>query len=174
MRLPIYVKSLLGLLRDVGGFEQREVATHLKVTPSTVSTWATGKRPIPRRHFLPLLRLVNEVVQQHADVHEAQLKSYIRAWDLEMAAGVGAISFAIKTFFEQLKSSYALEDPVTMDPEQRRHLRTTCRFLVINLEYLDRIGQPAPFEDFFGQPPPQEYLRNICQVFDIVQLGDRV
>ena len=46
----VYVKSLFKVSRILG-VPQRTVAQHLGVQPSAVSMWATGARPIPRRHY---------------------------------------------------------------------------------------------------------------------------
>jgi transcriptional regulator with XRE-family HTH domain len=57
----VYVTSLFSIFHALG-VTQRLVAARLGVTPSHVSMWATGARPVPEVHYRPLLALVWDAI----------------------------------------------------------------------------------------------------------------
>jgi transcriptional regulator with XRE-family HTH domain len=67
-----YVRSLIEQLKFLG-WEQKDIAKRLGVSKAAVSLWATGKRPVPKRHEAPLIRLVIEALQQDSAAMEAEL-----------------------------------------------------------------------------------------------------
>jgi transcriptional regulator with XRE-family HTH domain len=69
---PTYVRNLIALLKFLG-WEQKDIAQRLKVSEAYVSQWGTGKRPVSKRHELPLIRLVMEALQDDKAAMEAEV-----------------------------------------------------------------------------------------------------
>jgi transcriptional regulator with XRE-family HTH domain len=69
---PVYVRSLIEQLKFLG-WEQKDIAKRLGVSEAYVSQWATGKRPVSKRHERPLLRLVEEALAHDRAAMEAEL-----------------------------------------------------------------------------------------------------
>jgi transcriptional regulator with XRE-family HTH domain len=148
MALPIYAKSLFELMKFLG-WEQQAIAERLGVSKSSISLWATGTRPISKRHEQPFLDLVIEILrdeQERAGVnssHARELLTYIDAWVHEMYIKVGMFQRSVQLQFEILKSPLAKVDPMTLSNLERRTLRTACQRVVQLLDYLDSLGKPV-------------------------------
>jgi predicted transcriptional regulator len=146
---PIYISSLVKLLKYLG-WEQQGIAERLGVSTTAVSLWATGARPVSRRHeqaFLDLVRTVLHDEQARSDVSEARhrdVDSYIHAWRAEMYVKVGRFQQTIQEQFETLQSPLAKVDPLSLSPLERRQLRFACQRLAHLLDCVDQMSRRTP------------------------------
>src|SRR5262245_21317722 len=125
MQYPIFAKSLIQLVVDLG-WEQQAIAKRLRVPKSAVSHWATGRRPIPRRHLPHFLALVIELIRAHEPTHHETIRSAVRLWQIELFISVGACSQHARDALKTLKSPYAQDDILKLDREERRRMRRAC------------------------------------------------
>jgi hypothetical protein len=79
--VPVYVNSFIQLLRS-RGWQQQDLAARLRISGSTVSQWATGKRPVTRRLEDAFLSLV---VDSCVDAPlPAEMAVYVHRWHMDM------------------------------------------------------------------------------------------
>jgi transcriptional regulator with XRE-family HTH domain len=60
---PLYITSLIGLMHNLGWPQQR-IAEQLGISKTAVSLWASGARPLSKRHEQPFLDLVEAVLRE--------------------------------------------------------------------------------------------------------------
>jgi transcriptional regulator with XRE-family HTH domain len=154
MRYPIYVQRLIEMARSLG-VDQREIAKRLQIPDSSLSLWATGKRPIPRRHLPAFMALISELIRAHDATHRAHLNHYLEAWNIELHVHAGAVSADAQRKFEVLRSFYAQGDVLKIPREERQRLREACQDLVFDLDSLDQYEQGHLPEPFNSQEPPE-------------------
>jgi transcriptional regulator with XRE-family HTH domain len=148
MALPIYAKSLFGLMKFVG-WEQREIAERLGVSKTAVSLWATGQRPIAKRHEQVFLDLVMQTLSDEEErygknsTHARELAGYLLAWSQEMHIKVGMFQRSLQRQFEILKSPLAKADITAMSKPERRILKAACQMVVYYLDYFESMGRPV-------------------------------
>jgi transcriptional regulator with XRE-family HTH domain len=172
MPLPIYAKSLVRLLRTLG-VDQQEIARQLRLSKSTVSLWATGARPLAKRHEQPFLDLVEATIREHqtrADVSETDLRdiaSYLHAWSREMYIQVGRFRRTIQEHFQTLQSPLSKVDPLTLSRDERFRLKWACRQLVMLLDAIDQLEGDVPIQRSTTTAlDPMEQFRLWRQMYD--------
>jgi transcriptional regulator with XRE-family HTH domain len=153
------------LVRDLG-WEQQAIAKRLKVPNSAVSQWATGRRPIPRRHLSNFLTLVIELIREHDPTHREAILSAIRLWQIELFISVGACASHVQNSLKVLKSPYAQDDILKIDREERRRLRRACDLLEHYLGILDQFEQgmlePKLRQEAINrQETPEEFISRL-------------
>jgi transcriptional regulator with XRE-family HTH domain len=166
--LPLYAKNLIALLREVGGWQQQQLANHLDVTPGLVSMWATGRQPVPRRHFLKLLALVFDVIREHATQHHDELIGFIDAWILEMFVHIGELAQQIRHYLDVLQGPSTKLDPLVVPIEKRKELRDAASRLVDLFDYIqayERSPHMRINEYLTMQGSPEEILRRVGRDF---------
>jgi DNA-binding transcriptional regulator YdaS (Cro superfamily) len=167
MRYPIFVKSLIELARGLG-VEQRAIAKRLTIPDSSVSQWATGKRPIPRRHLPAFLALVTELIRAHEPTHGEQIRTHLKQWEFELYTTVGAFSAHAAAFLKVLKSPYAKDDILKLDREERRQLREACHQLVWYFDRLDQFEHGALRGHHSGPlGTPEAHLAELRRWYDM-------
>jgi hypothetical protein len=148
---PIYVTSLFSLMKTLG-LEQKRIAARLKISDSSTSLWATGQRPVSRRHEHPFLDLVAEGIrddQEQAGLNSARvhhITAFLDAWVDEMDRREATCRRALQRQLELLNHPHAREDPCGLPPAERQRLRTAARMVVYYLDCLDSHGTPLSRE----------------------------
>jgi transcriptional regulator with XRE-family HTH domain len=137
MSYPIYVKSLIELVKGLG-VEQKDIAKRLKVPGSSVSLWATGARSIPRRHLQKFLALVEGLIREYEPTRLEQIHAAVQLWQVELFVSIGALATHVRNNFEVLESPYAHQDIMKLSRDERRRLRRACQQLEGCLNALDQ------------------------------------
>jgi transcriptional regulator with XRE-family HTH domain len=169
MALPIYAKSLVELMKFLG-WEQKAIAARLGVSNSTISFWATGKRPIPKRHeqaFLDLVRQVLHDAQERVGANSSyaqELSAYLNAWTHEMHIKVGTFQRSLQRQFEILKSPLAKIDVTALSKLERRTLQTACQLAAHYLEYFDSLGKPVRTATA-QKADPVRFFNSLCETY---------
>jgi hypothetical protein len=141
MALPIYVKSLVSLLKYLG-LEQQDVADRLGVTRPLISFLATGKRPLSQKLEAPFMHLVLRELRKDRQrasaglVHERQVKTYIQAWTAEMSAQVDAVLEEIRAAIRVIQAIDPTEDLLCWPPIEKTRVRQASRTLSRHLDDL--------------------------------------
>jgi transcriptional regulator with XRE-family HTH domain len=141
MPTPVYAQRLIDLLKQCG-LDQNTIASRLSTNKSTVSQWATGQRPVGKRHVVPLLRLVEETIRFAPAGQRHDLSRLVYAWEQELYVRVGDCQQEIRRQLAVLQSPYAQQDPLRLDRRERRRLYHAAIVLARNLEFIDGLVSP--------------------------------
>jgi transcriptional regulator with XRE-family HTH domain len=76
----VYVRNVIALLRFLG-CEQKDIAKQLGVSTAAVSLWGTGKRPVPEKNRIPLMRFLQSKIYRDQDEQEATLARLKEGFD---------------------------------------------------------------------------------------------
>jgi transcriptional regulator with XRE-family HTH domain len=175
---PIYVKSLIGLMKCLG-WEQQGIAERLGISKTAISLWATGARPISRRYEQPFLDLVAAALRDDqarihvGEAHMREVWSYIYAWSQEMYVRIGRFQEAIQSALETLQRHDAKQDPLSLSRSERARLRVACQALIRHLDYLDHLGTPIAQAGSPDILDPPAFFEGLRQLYSRVQQEER-
>ena len=177
MPRPVYVQRLIDLLKACG-LDQNTIASRLGTNKSTVSQWATGQRPVAKRHVVPLLRLVEETIRFAPARQRLDLARLVHAWEQELFVRVGHCWQEIQRQLAVLQSPLAQRDLPSFDRRERQRLFRAAILLARNLEIIDGVypepgytlvtGGPLDFSKAIPQPDP---LADLAMVADRYHLA---
>lgn len=125
--MPIYIISLIGVLKALG-WQQQDIAARLQVVGPSVSLWATGARPLPRRYEAEFLSLVADELAR--PMVEAQvIGDYLADWSAEMAAVREARQEVVRRILTRFGSEYITYVDEPMSSLQWHRVARDCRQL---------------------------------------------
>jgi hypothetical protein len=173
MPTPMFAQKLIELLRQCG-LDQNAIASRLSTNKTTVSFWATGQRPVGKRHVVPLLRLVEETIRFAPAGQRHDLSRLVHGWEQELYVRLGGCQQEIRRQLAVLQSPYAQQDPLSIDRRERRRLHHAAIVLARNLEFIDDLLYPhAGYTLVTGRPidlskpiEPPDPLADLAAVAD--------
>jgi transcriptional regulator with XRE-family HTH domain len=160
---PLYARNLFSLLKLLD-YPQQTIAKLLRVSNSSISLWARGHRPIPSRYHRRFFKLLVKAMVRHYPTHNQQIRLYVSAWVEELYVQLGQCASYIQQCAETLQDPVLKTDPLTLDPEERAKLRDAAKWLMVHLDYLDRVTtHKLPNKNYPGNP--FTILQVLCQEF---------
>jgi transcriptional regulator with XRE-family HTH domain len=156
---PVYVEHLIDLLKRCG-LDQNTIASRLGTNRTTVSFWATGQRPLGKRHVAAFLRLVEETIRFAPETRRDELFICVRAWRQELHVRLGDCQREIQRQLSVLQSPLAQQNPLSLTRAERQRMADAAKALAEQLQLIDTIDPSA--ESFnvlydrieFGKPTP--------------------
>jgi hypothetical protein len=159
MATPVYAQHLIRALK-LCGLDQNTIARRLSTNKTSVSWWATGQRPVGKRHVMAFLRLVEETMRLAPDSKRGELAVAVLAWEQELHLKVGDCQRAIRRHLAVLQSPYARHDPLRLSRSERRRLARAAKGLAEELEAIDMLEEGivvvtrGPFDS--SKPTPED------------------
>jgi hypothetical protein len=156
MATPVYVQRLIHALK-VCGLDQNTIASRLGTNRTTVSWWATGQRPVGKRHVAAFLRLVEETFRLAPESKRDELFTLVRAWAQELHVRVGHCQQEIQRQLAILQSPLATRDPLSLDRRERQRLARAASVLAEQLEVIEGLDPSA--ESFVVNLGPIDFTK---------------
>jgi transcriptional regulator with XRE-family HTH domain len=163
MATAVYVQHLISALK-LCGLDQNTIASRLGTNRTTVSFWATGRRPVGKRHVTAFLRLVEETFRLAPESLHDELFTWVRAWAQELHVRLGKCQQQIQRQLAILQSPLAQRNPLSLNRAERQRISRAAKVLAEQLELIDTIDPSAEFFNIrldqieFSKPLPSRDL----------------